>query len=79
MTNINVIAETDVNTVVSEYTPVDRGARTYQSEDALEKEFIALLGQQGYEYVSIKNEQDLIDNLRVQLEKLNDYTFSESE
>ena len=35
--------------------------------------------QQGYEYVNIKDEKDLILNLRKQLEKLNDFTFSDKE
>ena len=52
---------------------------SYQSEAALEREFISLLTQQGYEYLQIHQEADLIGNLRRQLETLNGYQFSDSE
>src|SRR5690606_18594445 len=45
----------------------------------LEKEFINLLCQQSYEYLPIHNEEDLIKNLRKQLEILNNYQFSDDE
>ena len=35
--------------------------------------------EQGYEYLQIHNAHDLEDNLRIQLQKLNNYTFSDSE
>lgn len=38
-----------------------------------------MLTEQGYEYLNIHNEKDLIANLRAQLEKLNNYNFSETE
>ncbi len=43
-------------------------ADSYQSEAALEQEFIRLLGEQGYQYLPIHNEADLIYNLRERLE-----------
>ena len=52
---------------------------SYQSEAALEREFIHLLTQQGYEYLQIHQEADLIANLRRQLEALNGYQFTDSE
>ena len=52
---------------------------SYQSEAELEQEFIRLLCEQGYEYLQIHTEKDLIANLRLQLEKLNNYHFSEDE
>jgi len=79
MTSFNVIAETNEATVVAKYTPEKRKSTDYQSEAELEKDFIYRLTQQGYEYVKIKNEEDLISNLRKQLEKLNEFTFSDSE
>ena len=75
----NIIAETNENTVVTEYTPVTKRSDAYQSEAALEAEFIRLLTEQGYEYLPIHSEADLITNLRRQLEKLNNYVFSDSE
>ena len=75
----NIVAATSENTVVSEYEPVKKRSGNYQSETALEKEFIRMLTEQGYEYITIHNEKDLIANLRTQLEKLNAYKFSDSE
>lgn len=77
--NINLIAQSNQSTVVSEFTPSPRRAEQYQSEDALEKEFIKQLESQAYEFLKIYEEKDLISNLRKQLEKLNDYQFSDNE
>ncbi|MDR1403982.1 MAG: type I restriction endonuclease subunit R [Candidatus Methanoplasma sp.] len=79
MSSYNIIASTDEETVVSEYVPDRDRSHEYQSEAALEKEFIETLCQQGYEYIDIKNEADLILNLRYQLERLNSYQFSDKE
>ncbi len=79
MSYFNIVAETNENTVVTEYTPVTKRSDAYQSEAALEAEFIHLLTEQGYEYLPIHSEADLIINLRRQLEKLNNYVFSDSE
>lgn len=79
MTYFNIVAETSENTVVTEYEPVKARSTGYQSEAALEKEFIRMLTEQGYEYLTIHHEKDLIHNLRTQLEKLNSYQFSEAE
>lgn len=77
----NMVMEQSDSTVVSEYTvPFNaRNAAAYQSEEALEKEFIAILERQGYEYLQVKTEDDLVANLRKQLEKLNEYSFSDNE
>lgn len=79
MSSFNIIAETNEATVVASYTPEKRKSTDYQSEAELEKDFIYRLTQQGYEYVNIKDEKDLISNLRSQLEKLNNFTFSDNE
>ncbi|WP_102410259.1 type I restriction endonuclease subunit R, EcoR124 family [Beduinella massiliensis] len=75
----NIVAQTTENTVVAEYTPQPRQSDAYQSEAALEKEFIGLLSAQGYEYLAIHSEKALIANLRTQLELLNRYAFSDAE
>ena len=75
----NIVAATSENTVVTEYEPVKARSDSYQSEAELEQEFIRLLCEQGYEYLQIHTEKDLIANLRLQLEKLNNYHFSEDE
>lgn len=79
MANYNIIAESSESTVVTEYKPLLKRSVEYQTEADLEKEFIHLLSEQGYDYLTIHNEADLIDNLRVQLEKVNDYKFSNNE
>lgn len=79
MPYFNIVAETNENTVVTEYEPVKVRADQYQSETALEKEFIRMLCDQGYEYLSIHSEKDLIQNLRTKLEELNNYTFTDTE
>lgn len=79
MTQYNIIAESQEYTVVAEYDHVATPAESFQSEADLEKEFIRLLVEQGYEYLPIHTEADLISNLRTQLEKLNHYHFTDSE
>ena len=79
MSQYNIIAESQEYTVVAEYDHVATPAESFQSEADLEKEFIRLLGEQGYEYLPIHTEADLISNLRAQLEKLNHYHFTDSE
>lgn len=79
MSQYNIIAESQEYTVVAEYDHVATPAESFQSEADLEKEFIRLLVEQGYEYLPIHTETDLIFNLRTQLEKLNHYHFTDSE
>lgn len=79
MSSYNIIATTAESTVVSEYIPEPRKSDAYQSEAALENEFIRLLQGQGYEYIQVRSEAELIQNLRRQLEALNRMTFTEEE
>ena len=79
MSTYNMVAQTTESTVVAEYIPESSRSDAYQSEAALEREFIRLLTEQGYEYLTIHNEKALIANLRQQLEALNSYVFSDSE
>ena len=76
---INIVAQNSQSTVVAEFIPSKKRAEHYQSEDALEKEFIKQLESQAYEYLKIHNNDDLVKNLRNQLEKLNNYKFSDNE
>ncbi|MBQ9764077.1 MAG: type I restriction endonuclease subunit R [Phascolarctobacterium sp.] len=82
MTTYNIVAAMPESTVVAEYTE-EYGKKlrsdSFQSEAALEKEFIRLLTTQGYEYLTIHDEASLVSNLRKQLELLNDYTFTDKE
>ena len=76
---MKIVLENQDSTVMSTFTPSERNDGSYQSEAQLEEEFINILQSQGYEYAHIHNEKDLIANLRVQIEKLNDYHFSDDE
>jgi type I restriction enzyme R subunit len=80
MSIYNIVASTDEATVVAEYAAeYNVRPEKYQSEAELEREFIKQLTSQGYEYISVHNEAALIENLRKQLELLNDFTFTDSE
>ena len=79
MNNISVISENDNSTVLAEYHGLNRVATSFQSEDALEQELIETLKEQGYERLDINSEDELILNLRKQLEKLNNYYFTDGE
>lgn len=79
MSYFNIVAQSSESTVVTEYKPQAKRSEAYQSEADLEKEFIRLLCELGYERLTIHKEADLIANLRTQLEKLNDYRFTDGE
>lgn len=75
----NLVAESSQSTVVAEYIPDGKRVAHYQSEAELESAFIKQLETQAYEYLAITSENDLVLNLKKQIEKLNDFTFSDTE
>ena len=79
MTGFNMVAQCPESTVVAEYTPSDVRSDAYQSEAALESEFIRQLCSQGYEYLPLHEEKTLVENLCRQLELLNNFRFSDEE
>ncbi len=79
MNQYKIVAADSESTVVAEYTPTSRREDSYQSESQLERDFIKQLQEQGYEYINVASEADLIANLRRQLEALNDYSFTDTE
>ncbi len=79
MSFYNIVAASSESTVVAEYIPEASRSDAYQNEAELEQEFIRLLTTQGYEYLTIHDETALIANLRMQLEALNDYHFTDNE
>ena len=79
MSYFNIVAQSSESTVVTEYKPQSKRSDGYQSEAALEQEFILLPCELGYERMTIHKEADLIANLRTQLEKLNNYRFTDGE
>ena len=81
--NYNTIAETQNYIVLDSYTKlskVNEAPATYQSENALEREFIEDLVGQGYEYLPLLTTPTaLLANVRTQLQNLNSVTFSDAE
>ncbi len=76
---IEPIAMSSESTVVAEFVPHKSRNTAYQFEAELEREFIEQLQAQAYEYLSITSEKELIDNLRNQLQRLNNIEFSDAE
>lgn len=79
MSSIGLISENDNSTVLAEYKGLNKIETSFQSENALEKELIKNLVEQGYERLNINSEYELILNLRKQLEKLNNCHFTDGE
>ena len=76
---IEPVVVSDEFTVVGLYHPTRDQEQDYQSEAALEDDLIKQLCAQAYEYADIHDCDGLEANLRVQLEALNDYRFSDRE
>ncbi|WKS97687.1 type I restriction endonuclease subunit R [Gallibacterium anatis] len=73
------ITETNNFIILDKYTKIEQSG-SYQSEADLERELIADLQQQGYEYRKDLNTPDkLLANVRDQLQKLNNVQFSDAE
>lgn len=81
MTQYKTIAESNNCIVLDQYNKfVEEPNAGYQTEGSLEREFIRDLLAQGYEYLQgLNNHDELIKNLRVQLQRLNNVVFSDAE
>lgn len=66
-------------TVCSALPKQQRRSSSYQSETQLEDAFVKQLCRQGYERLVVSSEEELIANLRTQLEALNHISFSDKE
>ncbi|KGQ20758.1 Type I restriction-modification system, restriction subunit R [Lysobacter dokdonensis DS-58] len=74
------IAESNSFIVLDKYSREWQVAESYQSEDALEREFIHDLAAQGYEFLpGLNTPEALLANVRVQLQALNAVQFSDGE
>lgn len=73
------IALSTESTVVAEYIPDASEESSYQSEAGLEASLIDMLTEQAYAYLPLRDESDLVRNLRVQLEALNRISFTDAE
>jgi len=81
MTQYKTIAESNNFIVLDQYNKlVEEPNAGYQTEGSLEREFIRDLQAQGYEYLQGLNSHDaLVNNLRAQLQRLNNVVFSDAE
>ena len=79
MYNTSPIAEIQGGIVLARFEKPDRRVEEYQTESQLEENMINNLVSQGYERLDVRSMDDLYANLRVQIEKLNDVRFSDSE
>jgi type I restriction enzyme R subunit len=80
MSDYKTIAESRNFIVLDKYTPEWKAAEGYQTEDALERELIQDLVNQGYEFVpSINTPEKLLANVRVALQTLNNVQFADAE
>ncbi|EMA2752339.1 HsdR family type I site-specific deoxyribonuclease [Escherichia coli] len=76
---ISTIAETNNFIVLDKYIKAERTGDSYQSESELELELIQDLMNQGYEFISIKSQPAMLNNVREQLQSLNGVVFNERE
>lgn len=83
MSTYNTIAESNNFIVLdkyAKYNQVNEPSVSYQSENAMEREFIQDLMNQGYEFAkSINSQQSMLANVREQLQSLNNMEFSDGE
>lgn len=82
MTQYKTIAESNNFIVLdkyNKYSEMNEAPAVYQTEAALEKEFIQDLINQGYENPNLGTSEAMIANVRVQLQVLNDMVFTDSE
>lgn len=83
MKQYSTIAESNNFIILDNYTRssmVNEAPVGYQTEAALEREFIEDLINQGYEHPSnLTTVEDMLANVRVQLQALNDMVFTDSE
>ena len=80
MADYKTIAESKKFIVLDKYTKCPQVSESYQSEYDLEREFIADLENQGYEYVKgLNTTEKMLSNVRVQLEDINKVKFTDAE
>ena len=83
MSTYKTIAESNNFIVLDQYTKyfeVNESPAVYQTEAALEKEFIEDLINQGYENpINLNSIESMLANVRVQIQYLNNMAFSDGE
>jgi type I restriction enzyme R subunit len=76
---MKIIAQQSESTVVTEYKSDTKRQTNYQSERELELALINQLKNQGYTFLEIHGNDDLVANLKKQLERLNKFQFTDKE
>ena len=83
MTDYKPIAELNNFIILDKYEKqlvIRESAAVYQTESSLEREFIQDLVNQGYEYLPrLTTPKEMLENIRVQLQILNNTQFNEGE
>lgn len=80
MVEYKPITETNNFIVLDKYTKINQQEVGYQTEADLERELIQDLKNQGYEYLSnLNSTEEMLKNIRIQLENLNSVKFLDSE
>ena len=78
--NASTIAEMNNGIILANFKKDLKARETsYQSEAELERNLISNLISQGYERLFVKSNKDLYKNLKIQIERLNNISFSSSE
>ncbi|MGJ0481056.1 HsdR family type I site-specific deoxyribonuclease [Pantoea agglomerans] len=73
------IAESNNFIILDKYTRLLEAKESYQSESELEHELIKDLRNQGYEFVSLTSQEEMLSAIRTQLQALNGVVFNDSE
>lgn len=73
------IAETNNFIVLDRYISEKKTDGSYQSEADLEWELLRDLEQQGYERINLKSREEMLANVRMQLQRLNTTRFTDEE
>lgn len=80
MKEVKTIAESNNFIILDKYIKETQAVDSYQTEADLERELIQDLNNQGYDFLSsINNAQAMLNNVREQLQLLNNVQFLESE
>ncbi|ECL9335374.1 type I restriction endonuclease subunit R [Campylobacter jejuni] len=75
----NLMTQNDNTTIITEYKFTPKEPKAYQSEEDLEKFLIKELTLQGYERLNLSDINDLESNFKLQLQRLNNISFSPTE
>lgn len=75
----DLMTQNDNTTIITEYKFTPKEPKAYQSEEDLEKFLIKELTLQGYERLNLSDINDLESNFKLQLQRLNNISFSPTE